>query len=125
MAEDVRTQEPCYLTTPEQSRSFIGRFVWMVTAKGNLSLTSESLSFTSKKVSFEIPLDAVTDIACGHHSRFAKPLKLNYMAVTYTHEGKEETVMLTPAALRSTLPWKSNELVGNWIASLNEAVRGQ
>jgi len=125
MAEVIRTQECCYLSTPKHIRSFIGRFIYIYTAKGNLRLTSESLIFTSKKTSFEIPLDSITDISSGHYSRSAKPIRLDYIAVAHGHWGKDETVLLTPTQSWATPVWKTNKSVASWMKSLKDSVHKQ
>ena len=122
MAETIRTQKCCYLSTPKHIRSFIGRFIYIYTAKGNLRLTSKSLIFTSTKTSFDIPLDSITDISSGHYFRTAKPIRLDYIAVTHSHAGREETVLLTPTKSWATPVWKTNELVASWIESLNNTI---
>lgn len=123
MAETIRTQECCYLSTPKHLRSFVGRWIYLYTAKGNLRLTSESLIFTSKKTSFEIPLNSITHISSGHYSRLAKPFRLDYIAVTYSHEGRDETILLTPTRSWATPVWKTNKLVASWMESLKDAIR--
>ena len=125
MTEAIRTQQCCYLSTPKHIRSFMGRFIYIYTAKGNLRLTSESLIFTSTKTTFDIPIDSMTDIGSGHYSRIAKPIRLNYIAVTHSHTGKEETVLLTPTQSWVTLPWKTNKMVESWLESLNDAIHNQ
>mgnify|MGYP001589886510 CR=1 FL=1 len=125
MVEAIRTQECCYLSTPKHLRSFIGRFIYIYTAKGNLRLTSESLIFTSTKTSFEIPVNSITDIRSGHYSRIAKPIRLDYIAVKYSHEGRDETILLTPTQSWATPVWKTNKLVVSWISLLDETVHKQ
>ena len=122
MDEIIRTQKCCYLSTPKYIRSFVGRFIYIYTAKGNLNLTSESLIFESKKTSFEIPISSITNISFGHYSRIAKPLRLDYIAVNYHHEEKDETILLTPTESWATPVWATNKLVASWILSLNQAV---
>jgi len=119
----IRMQECCYLSTPEHIRSFIGRVIYIYTAKGELQLTAESLTFTSKKTLVEIPVNSITAIDSGSYSRFAKPIRLDYIAVTYNHTDKMETILLTPTQSWATPVWKSNKLVASWITTLNKIVR--
>ena len=121
MAETIRTQECCYLSTPKHIRSFIGRFIYIYTAKGDLHLTSDSLIFTSTKTSFDIHLESITNISTGSYSRIAKPLQLEYIAVTHSREGNEETILLTPTQSGMTPVWETNKMVASWVKSLNEA----
>ena len=125
MAETIRAQECCYLSTPKHIRSFKGRFIYIYTAKGNLRLTSKSLIFTSTKTSFDIHLESITGISKGHYSRFAKPIRLDYIAVTHSCAGREETILLTPAQSWTPLVWKTNKLVASWVESLNDAIDKQ
>jgi len=125
MAKTISTQECCFLSTPKHVRSFVGLFINIYTAKGSLSLTSELLIFTSTKTSFEIPLNSITDISTGHYSRIAKPMRLDYMAVKYSHEGRDETILLTPTKSWATPVWKTNKLVADWISLLDETVHKQ
>jgi len=125
MAETIRTQECCYLSTPKHVRTFVGRFIYVYTAKGSLRLTSESLIFASTKTSFEVPVNSITDISSGHYSRIAKPFRLDYMAVKYSREGRDETILLTPTQSWAAPVWKTNKLVASWISSLDETVHKQ
>ncbi len=122
MNERNRTQKCCYLSTPEHIRSFIGRVLYIYTAKGELQLTAKSLIFTSKKTSIEIPVDSITTINSGSYSRFAKPIRLDYIAVTYSHEGKVKTILLTPTQSWATPVWNTNKQVASWIETLNKIV---
>ncbi len=122
MAETIRTQECCYLSTPKHIRSFVGRFIYIYTDKGKLQLASVSLIFTGTKTSFDIPLDSITGISSGHYLRTAKPVRLDYIAVTHNHAGKEETVLLTPTKSWITPVWKTNEMVTRWIDLLNNTI---
>ncbi|KAA3661554.1 MAG: hypothetical protein DWQ04_16125 [Chloroflexi bacterium] len=122
MIETIREQKCCYLSTPKHIRSFIGMMVYIYTAKGELSLSSESLAFTSKKTSVEVPVDSITGISSGHYSRLAKPIRLDYIAVTYNLKGVEETILLTPTQSWATPVWKTNKLVASWISSLERVI---
>ena len=122
MAETIRTQECCYLSTPKHVRSFVGSFIYIYTAKGSLRLTDESLRFTSTKKSFQIPLTAITAIGTGHYSRIAKPIRLDYLSVTFQSDGRAETILLTPAESWVTPVWKTNRLVASWQALLEQTV---
>jgi len=121
MSETIREQKCCYLSTPEHIRSFKGIMLYIYTDKGELSLSSESLVFTSKKTSIEIPVDLITEINSGHYSRIAKPIRLDYIAVTHHLKGIEETILLTPTQSWATPVWKTNKLVESWKASLEKA----
>jgi hypothetical protein len=123
MAEAIRTQEYCYLSTPQHVRSFTGMLINIYKDRGSLRLTSESLIFTGKKRSFEIPLHTITKIGTGHYSRLAKPIRLDYISVTYSQGGIEDTVLLTPTVSWAMPVWKTNEIVADWKAFLETQVR--
>lgn len=125
MTEAIRIQECCYLSTPKHIHSFIGRFIYIYTAKGDLRLMPDLLIFTSKKKSFEISLDLITDISSGHYSRWAKPCRLDYIAITYCCCGKDETVLLTPAKSWLVPVWKTNKIVASWMKLLKDSIRKQ
>jgi hypothetical protein len=122
MNETIRAQECCYLSTPRHVRSLVGRFIYVYTAKGSLRLTSEALIFTSKKLTIEIPLDSIAEISSGHYSRIAKPLRLYYIAVRYNHEGREETILLTPTQSWAMRVGNTNKIVASWRATLDGIV---
>jgi hypothetical protein len=125
MSENIRIQECCYLSTPEHVRSFIGRFIYIYTAKGKLHLTSESIIFTSPKTSLNIPISLIKDINTGNYSRFAKPLRLDYIAIKYESEEGSKAILLTPTQSWATPVWQTNKLVASWTLSLKGIVHKQ
>jgi hypothetical protein len=84
VAEATHTQACCYFSTPEHVRSFVGRFIWIYTAKGNLNLNPETLVCEVSNLPCEIPLRSIRGVEVCHYSRWAKPIKLKYIALTYT-----------------------------------------
>src|SRR5258708_21410103 len=93
----TRTQACCYLSTPEHIRSFMGKFIYIYTDKGELTLAEDCLRFTGKKqIPIEIALKAITGISVGHYSRWAKPLRLDYVPVRYYVRRTKRTVLFTP-----------------------------
>ena len=122
MMEIIREQECCYLSTPEHTRSFVGRFTYIYTGKGSLLLTTESLKYFSKKVTIDIPLGAIVGFRKGTYPRTAKPIRLGYIEIIYRTEGGEDTILLTPAKSWTTPVWKSNEHVTSWLETLEQAI---
>jgi hypothetical protein len=118
----VRTAPCCYLSTPEHVRSFVGRFIYIYTDKGELWLTRERLSFRSASSStgLDIALGAITDIALGHYSRWAKPLRLDYLAVHYADDDEARTVLLTPTHAWTTPVWQTNQIVAAWAELISD-----
>ncbi len=122
VAEDTRTQACCYFSTPEHVSSFVGRFIWIYRAKGSLTLNPEALVCEVSSLVCEIPLRSIQRVEVGHYSRWAKPIKLKYIALTYTSHGQEKTVLLTPTHSWATPVWKTSALVESWAGWLREAV---
>lgn len=122
VADDLRTQACCYFSTPEHVRSFVGRFLWIYCARGRLTLNPAALFCEVSNLVCEIPLQSIQRIEVGHYSRWAKPVKLKYLAVTYTSHGQQKTVLLTPTHSWATPVWKTSALVESWAGSLREAV---
>ena len=120
--EVIREQESCYLSTPEHTRSFVGRFIYIYTGKGSLLLTTESLKYFSKKKTIDIPLGAIIDLRKGRYPRTAKPIHLDYIEVVFHIEGGQDTILLTPAKSWMAPVWKSNELVASWMETLEQTL---
>lgn len=116
----------CYLSTPEHIRSFVGRFLYIYTDEGELTLAQDAIAFAGKRGSpLVIPLDSIVDIRLGHYSRWAKPLLLDYLALQYRRQGTEETILLTPTFSWATPVWRTNQLVAEWKQALEAALRGR
>lgn len=122
MRKTIHLQECCYLSTPKHIRSFTGRFIYIYTAKGQLSLNLKTLTFTSKKVSFDIPVNLIKEIKTGHYARTAKPIRLDYIAVKYDAGGKDETILLTPTRSWAASVWATNKMVASWKELLDQAI---
>ncbi len=121
-AEKTRAQACCYFSTPEHVRTFVGRFIWIYRAKGSLTLNTEALVCEVSNLACDIPLRSIQRIEVGHYSRWAKPIKLKYIALTYTSHRQEKTVLLTPTESWTTAVPKTSALVESWAAWLREAV---
>ena len=121
-AEDAHYQACCYVSTPEHVRSFVGRFIWIYTAKGSLRLNPEALVCEISNLVCEIPLLSIQRVEVGHYSRWAKPIKLKYIALTYMSQGEELTVLLTPTHSWATSVWKTNALVEAWEEWIRKSV---
>jgi hypothetical protein len=112
----------CYLTTPEHTRTFVGQYIYIYTDKGELELTDSALHFVSKGgLRMDIPLSSIIEVRIDHYSRWAKPIRLDYIAVRYRHDGTERTVFLTPTVWWMTPVWETNKLVADWLASIEAA----
>jgi hypothetical protein len=112
----------CYLSSPEHVRSFVGRFIYIYTDKGELLLTETALRFVGKSgLPVEISFDSIADISVGHYSRLAKPTRLDYIAVRHRNGGTERTTLLTPTRSWATPTWETNKIVAEWVDALQAA----
>lgn len=110
----------CYLSTPEHLRSFVGRFIYIYADKGELALTDHDLTFVGKDgLPLVIALKSIAEIRLGHYSRWAKPLRLDYLAVRC---GNEQVILLTPTTSWATPVWHTNKIVAEWKSVLETAV---
>jgi hypothetical protein len=104
----------------------VGRLIYIYTDKGELALTEDCLRFCGKsQIPLEIALKAITDISIGHYSRLAKPMRLDYIAVTYQAGGTERTVLFTPTLSWLTPIWETNRIVSEWAELLEQARIGR
>jgi hypothetical protein len=122
-SEGTRSQACCYVSTPEHLRSFVGRFLWIYTAKGRLDLNPDTLVCEVSNLSCEIPVRSIRRVELGQYSRWAKPIKLKYLALTYASHGREKTVLLTPTHSWATPVWKTNAVVERWAEWLREVAK--
>jgi hypothetical protein len=122
---EVIKRSVCYVSTPEHIRSFYGRFIWIYTGKGELTLTESALEFLNESgLLLEIPLISITDIEVGHYSRWAKPFRLDYISVSYLKRGRERMILFTPPGPLAwmTSVWKTNKIVAEWVMTLQDAL---
>lgn len=118
MNDFILSQNLCYSSTPEHIKSFIGRFIYIYTAKGSIFLTKEDLQYKNKKKNIVIPIKDITHIEIGHYSRIAKPIQLNYLSVTYKGDSAKNTILFTPTISWTTPIWKTNKIVQTWMDAL-------
>ncbi|MDO9129608.1 MAG: hypothetical protein Q7U34_07060 [Anaerolineales bacterium] len=120
MTEVTKVQPKCYYTTPEYASSFWGKYIYIYKGQGRLQLTSESLVFESKSLSFDIPHRAISSISAGLFSRWAKPFGLTYISLQYLQDGKDKTIFLIPAESVFAPTWKTSKVIEDWIAALGQ-----
>lgn len=56
MAETIRVQECCYLSTPKHVRSFVGRFIYIYTARVTYALLLNRSYSRAQKRRLRFPL---------------------------------------------------------------------
>jgi serine/threonine protein kinase len=122
-AGDAVKTSSCYVSTPEYLQSFRGRFLKIDQGKGELRLDSEALSFQSGWQMVTIPLASIRKLAQGDYPATAKPLTLNYMAVTFAQHGDSRTLLFTPFEREGVSVQRTNAVVQAWLSALQEAVR--
>jgi hypothetical protein len=109
-------QSFCYLSTPGHMRTFVGRFIYLYTGKGRLSLTGASLEFLAENGSLlAIPLNAIAEVSVGQHSLWAKPTGLDYIAIHHRNVDGEQTTLLTPSWSRFEPTWETNKCISEWV----------
>jgi hypothetical protein len=122
LVEEIRHSQNCYLSTPAHVRSFIGQLVYVYTDKGRLALTDTRLRFHGRKTKeLEIPFESVGDLCIGHYSRLAKPMRLDYLAVTFQDGDGSNTLYFTPTHSWWTPVWDTNSIVAGWAKFVSEA----
>jgi serine/threonine protein kinase len=114
---------PCYISTPEHLSTFSGQIVYIYTGKGEMRLDAENLTFVSNWQSTVIPLQDIRELGIGHYSRLAKPLRLDYLAVTFEQASQRRTLLFTPSIRGGiSLPFEVNPLVAECLWAVREAV---
>jgi hypothetical protein len=111
-------EDSCYYSTPEYAKSFRSMYLSIHQGKGHLRLTQESLSLKGKKVSIELPINAIIGIETGEFDWHSKPFGLAYIKLLYLDSGSENTVFLVPAKSPFTPVWKTNQLIATWIETM-------
>lgn len=110
----------CNMATPEHIRSWFGQVVFIYKAQGPIYLSDKVLLFRPKVKyvrnvrTVEIPLEDITSIKKGSYSRWAKPIRLDYLEITYKSDGVEEGIVVTPMEFYSDTVWDSNKHVERW-----------
>ncbi len=114
----------CYLSTPKHLGTLTGKIFYPYTGKGELRLDAEQLTFVSNWDSIVIPLTDIRELGIGHYSRLAKPLRLDYLAVSFEQAGLRRTLLFTPAGESSIvqIPWEVNERVAECFQAVRVAV---
>jgi hypothetical protein len=110
----------CYVSTLEHQSTFYGKYIYLYTDKGQLSLTNDGLEYLGKKTNYSITRSSIKNIEISHYSRVAKPFKLNSIKISYKIDLIENDIYLTPTKSGFTPICKTNQLVKNWFSKLME-----
>lgn len=112
---------PCYITTPEHLRTFIGHYVYVYTGRGTLTLDSRGLRFGHASQGFEILWEAIRRIQLGYFPAISKP-GLAYIAVMANVGGTMTKKLLVP----HETPWAptiwTTTIVKEWLEAIRKAV---
>jgi len=110
----------CYVSTPEHQSTFYGKYIYIYTDKGQLSLTDGGLEYLGEKANYSISSSSIKSINVSQYSRIAKPFKLNFIKIVYVIDSIEHTIFLTPTSSGFTPIYKTNQLVNDWLSKLLE-----
>jgi serine/threonine protein kinase/LysM repeat protein len=112
-----------YISSPKHLQSFYGTFCYIYEGKGRLQLDAAELTYSDHKDSVCIPLHTIREINIGQYPRFAKPLGLDYISVTYAAGEIIRTRLFTPSTSPFALTWNTNQLVAEWFYAIQAAQR--
>jgi Carboxypeptidase regulatory-like domain/Bacterial Ig-like domain len=96
--------------------------------KGELRLGPEALTFlTVWQTRVVIPLKDIEDLSIGQFQMWTTPWvmqyeRVNFLSVTFSKEGRRQTVHLTPVPAETTSAHQINEQIGGWFEAIQEAV---
>jgi hypothetical protein len=122
---DVMLSTECWANTKEYQKSLKYWIFWIFQSRGTLCLSSKSLQYTSKKISFEIPLDDIIKLSLATHPRWLKPIPLNYIVVHCLLDGQPSEVYLTPSKSQADNIWQVNDMIKTWFAHISKAKEDQ
>jgi len=112
-----------YISSLQHLRSFYGTFWYIYEGKGSLQLDASELTYADHKDSLCIPLCTIREIRIGQYSRFAKPLGLDYISITYADGKIIRTRLFTPCTSPFAATWNTNRLVAEWFYAIQAAIR--
>jgi serine/threonine protein kinase len=112
-----------YVSSLQHLRSFYGTFWYIYEGKGRLQLDAGELTYSDHKDSLCISLHTIRGIRIGQYSRFAKPLGLDYISITYADGEIIRTRLFTPCTSPFAPTWKTNRLVAEWFYVIQAAIR--
>jgi hypothetical protein len=118
---DVMLSTECWANTKAYQKSLKYWVFWIFQSRGTLCLSSKTLQYTSKKISFEIPLDDIIKISLASHPRWLKPIPLNYIVVDCFLDGQPSEVYLTPSKSQADNIWQVNSTIKTWFAHISKA----
>lgn len=114
----------CYISTPEHVRTLLGKFN-LYTSCGDLRLEADRLVWKRRDQSIVIPLTAISGLTVGEFPRLTKPGGLNFISVTWQDGATKRRLLLVPHEGPFRPTWDTNEVVEEWFASIESAVKAR
>lgn len=107
-----------YLSDPDWNNSFIGKYLWIYRGAGKVNIEDEAIKVSSGPLVTEIERCQVRSIGCGSFSRWAKPIRLYYIEITWEVDSMIKHIYLAPKNNGKsgwfTSVWRVNKLVKSW-----------
>lgn len=107
-------QRMCYFSSPEHQRTFKGKYFYIYQSKGFATLTNEFIHYRSKKINFDIRIPLITNIKIGRFKKVQKPIKLNYLKITYETPTGPITAIIVPTNSALSFVWNTNKIIRMW-----------
>ncbi len=113
-----------YISTPQHLATFYGRTTYIYTGKGQLILDAQRLMFSRNDgTSTVIPLAAIRDLSIGQYPALAKPVRVDFISVTFDENGSTKQLLFTPNAGAWRPAWDTNRIVADWHQAIQAATR--
>ena len=123
-AGTVLKSDNSYISTPEHLSTVYGRFAYIYTGKGHLLLDTERLTFTRPNApAVVIPLSAIRDLSIGPYPATAKPIRLDFISVTFEENGNRRQLFFTPNDGAFSPAWGTNRIVADWFKAIRDATQ--
>lgn len=106
-------QKVCYYSSPEYQKTFKGKYFYIYESKGYAIITNKTIIYRSFKFNFDIPISSIVDIKIDRFRRSQKPIKLQYIEITYQIP-PNITVLLVPTESSLSTVWNTNKIVQYW-----------
>lgn len=116
-----------YISDPEWSNSFFGKFIWLFRSSGNIEIGNNEIVISSGSLNLTIQRDSIRSIITQAHSPWSKPIPMNYIDISYKSKGQIKNVYLTPKVNGKsgwfTSVWTINKAVSNRVYELDQWYR--
>ncbi len=113
---------PCFLSTPEHLSTYYGQCIYIYTGKGTIFLNEKSLTVEREGRALHIPFRSIQSMGIGSFPWIAKPIRLNYLSITWKDHGEPRTDLFVPHDSVWAPTWETNKVVAEWYRSLRERI---